>query len=67
MTITSDNGAVMAGYTKEVLADSDAVQLHLLIKPETDLDGEFVAFCCDEQEMIRVNGWLFTFEEIRNV
>lgn len=61
----SDNGATLAGYTREYLAESGAgVSLHLLVKPGTDLDDTFRAFCTDEQEYIRVNGWLFTFEDI---
>jgi hypothetical protein len=32
--------------------------LHISVAPETDLDGEFMAFCHAEQEMIRVSGWL---------
>lgn len=65
--IDSTNAAVLAGYTEEILAyayGSD-LDLHLLIKPGTDLDGAFKAFCADEQEMIRVNGWLFTFEQVQ--
>lgn len=62
--ITSDNGAVLAGYTRQVLATSERYDLHLLIKPDTDLDDTFKAFCTDDQEMISINGWLFTFEDI---
>jgi hypothetical protein len=32
--------------------------LHISVAPETELDGEFMAFCHDEQEMVRVSGWL---------
>ena len=32
--------------------------LHISVSPETELDGDFMAFCHDEQEMIRVSGWL---------
>jgi hypothetical protein len=32
--------------------------LHVSVDPLVDLDGEFMAFCHDEQEMIRVSGWL---------
>lgn len=32
--------------------------LHLSVAPSTDLDGTFLAFCHDEQEIITVDGWL---------
>lgn len=59
----TDNIAVLDGFTKELMAYSDSVDLHILTQPDTDLDGCFKAWDCDEQEYIRVNGWLFTFEE----
>ena len=34
----------------------------LLVKPGTDFDTRFKAWDRDEQEFIRVNGWLFTIE-----
>ena len=54
------------GFTREVLADAPdgGILLHFLIKPDADLDGSFIAFCIDEMEYIRVNGWLFEFEII---
>ncbi len=64
MTITTDNGAMMAGYTRELMAYAGAYELHISVKPMTDLDTRFMAFCHDEQELIAVNGWLFTFEPI---
>jgi len=57
----SDNGAVLDGYTREVIAVSDTQDLHLLIQPGTDLDSRFKAWCTDEQEYVWVNGWLFIF------
>jgi hypothetical protein len=54
--------AIKAGYTRAVLAESDAVTLELLVKPETDFDDRFKAWDVDGQEFIRVNGWLFTVE-----
>lgn len=60
----TDNVATLAGYTRDLLAARGYLSLHLLVKSETDLDGTFRAWCCDEQEFIRVNGWLFAFEEI---
>ena len=61
----SDNIAVLDGFTDEYLATNDrGADLHILARPGTDLDDCFRAWCCDEQEFIRVNGWLYTFEMI---
>jgi hypothetical protein len=50
----------------EYLAESDCYDLHISVSPETNMDGIFTAFCHDEQEMIRVTGWLFSFQPIAN-
>lgn len=56
---TCDNECTLLGwYEFELIGDGG--DLHVSVPPETDLDGQFVAFCHDEQEMIKVNGWLFT-------
>lgn len=55
----SDNVAVLDGYTREVHLISDACELYLLVKPDVDLDDTFRAWDMDNQEWIRVNGWLF--------
>ena len=61
----TDNVAVLDGYTREVIADNGrCLSLNLLIKPDTDLDGTFKAWDTDCQEYIRVNGWLFTFDDL---
>jgi hypothetical protein len=36
----------------------------LRVDPETDLDSTCVGFWHDEQEMIRINGWLWSFEPV---
>ena len=61
----SDNVAVMEGYTREVIAMSDGTDLYLLVKPDTDFDSAFRAWDTDNQEFIRVNGWLFVVTENR--
>lgn len=61
-TITCDNAAVMAGYTEQVIASCDECDLFLLVKPDADYDDSFLAFDTDNQEMIRVHGWLFSIE-----
>ena len=60
----TDNVAVLQGYTKEVMAYGGGIDLFLLIKPETDIDGVFTAWDSDMQEFINVNGWLFIIEEL---
>ena len=49
---------------KEYIAEYDGGDLHVSIAPEADLDDTVWAFCHDEGEMIKLNGWLFIFEEI---
>jgi hypothetical protein len=58
-----DNVAVLAGFTREVLADAGSVSLHLFIDPATDMDSRFKAWDADACEWIRVDGWLFSFED----
>jgi hypothetical protein len=60
--LPSDGGAVRDGYTQEVHAFADHVELYLLVRPGTDLDDTFRAWDMDGQEFIRVNGWLFNIE-----
>jgi hypothetical protein len=63
-----DNNAVLQGFTVEVEATNDyGLTLFLLVKPDTDFDGTFKAWDMDEQEFIRVNGWLFTVEEMEAI
>ena len=56
----SDNVAVLDGCTREVVATSDNGELYLLVKPGTDFDSTFRAWDTDNQEFIRVNGWLYS-------
>ena len=60
----SDNTAILAGYTDEVIGDCEVATLHLFIKPDTDLDSTFKAYDADNCEWINNNGWLWTFEPI---
>ena len=60
----TDNIAVLKGYTQEIFAESDAGdQLYLLVQPNTDYDETFEAWDTENQEFIRVNGWLFSISE----
>jgi hypothetical protein len=58
----TDNIAVLDGYTLEAVAESsDGLHdLYLLVKPGTDFDSTFKAWDTDNQEFIRVNGWLYS-------
>ena len=60
--LPSDGSAVRDGYTQEVHAFADTLELYLLVQPGTDTDGAFRAWDMDAQEYIRVNGWMFTVE-----
>lgn len=59
----TDNIAILDGFTDAVVAISNHCELYLLVKPETDLTDTFTAWDTVEQEYIKVNGWLFTFED----
>ena len=60
----SDNTAILAGFTKEILATSDYHELHLFVQPDADLDDRFKAYDSDNCEFIYVNGWLFNIEVV---
>lgn len=57
-----NNIAYSNGYTQQVYAVCQDHELSLLCKPDADLDGRFIAWCCDEQEYLHVNGWLYVYE-----
>jgi hypothetical protein len=59
----TDNEAVSLGYTRHVIASSDQHEFACLIQPDADLDDVVKVFNTDDQEWLRLNGWLFTFEE----
>ncbi|OOX20972.1 hypothetical protein Xbuh_06010 [Xanthomonas axonopodis pv. bauhiniae] len=61
-----DNAAAMAGFTREVFARTTTLDLHLLVRPDDDLDGCFQAWCTDEQEWLRVEGWNFCIEDVHS-
>lgn len=56
----TDNIAILDGYTEKLELENAELTLYLLIRPGTDTDGTFRAWCCDGQEFINVNGWLFS-------
>jgi hypothetical protein len=51
------------GYTRPVFATGDGYDLELWVKPDVDLDGTFRAYDEDEDEWVKVNGWLFVIED----
>ncbi len=53
---TCDNECTMLGWT-ECMIDNGMSELHISHPADVDLDDSFLAFCHDEQEMIRVSGW----------
>jgi hypothetical protein len=57
-----DNGAVLEGFTEQIVAAGNGIELYLLVKPGTDLDSRFKAWDADNQEFVWVNGWLFAIE-----
>ncbi len=63
MTPTTDNCCTLLGWT-EYMAEAGGYDLHISVGPNTDTEGTFEAFCHDEQEMIKVNGWNVTLEKI---
>jgi len=56
---TTDNECTEMGWFEFELVGGE-FDLHVSVPPEADLDGEFIAFCHDEQEMIVIQGWNFT-------
>lgn len=57
----SDNIAVLEGYTEGYLAECSSHDMFILVKPDTDFDSTFKAWDSDNQEFVRINGWLWTF------
>ena len=60
----TDNECTRAGW-REYCAHADGLDLHVSIAPNASLDGIVVAFDHDEQEIIRLNGWMFVFEQVQ--
>lgn len=60
---TNAQEAIDAGYSKPILAEGDWYTLSLLVRPEQDLGQKFEAFDCEENKMLRINGWLFEILE----
>lgn len=50
------------GFTRRVYIDGGMEGFEGLIKPDTDLDGQFKAWDLDEGEWLTVSGWLVDVE-----
>lgn len=59
----SDNTAILAGFTRELIGASSECELHIFVKPDADLDDQFKAYDADSCEFIIVRGWLFSFAD----
>ena len=51
------NIAIKQGYTKELTMNSEHYFGSILIKPITDLDSTFKAYCLNRQSFVYINGW----------
>ena len=58
-----DNEAVLDGFTREVVLIGVEHELYVLVRPNTDFESTFKAWDTDNQEWLRVNGWLFYVED----
>jgi hypothetical protein len=63
MQTGTDNEAVMAGFTRHVIADCGQHKFACLVKPDADLDGVVKVFNTDDQEWLCLNGWGWSFED----
>lgn len=61
---TCDNDCTRMGWKEYFLSSLYGHEIHASVPPDTDLDDSFIAFSHDEQELIRVNGWLFAAVEV---
>ena len=62
-TPKTDNECTMMGWT-EYFIELGGYELHISVAPDTDLDSAFIAFDHDEQEILRVKGWLIGSIEV---
>lgn len=60
----TDNTAISQGYTEEYYGYTGMGEVvFILVKPETDFDDTFKAWDMDNQEFVKLNGWLWIFEK----
>ena len=49
-------------FTLEIYATAGCHDLHLMVRPDDDLDDRFDAICKDTGETLWLNGWNFSIE-----
>jgi hypothetical protein len=59
-----DNGAVLEGYTREVMGRYVDLKLFMLVKPDTDFNSRFRAWDMDAQRYVMINGWMLNIQDI---
>ena len=63
MRMTCDNDCTRAGWIESIIHIGE-YDLHVSYEPTADLADNFLAFCHDEQEMLKINGWLIEEVEL---
>ena len=58
LPITTQGQAMAAGYTQRCEIDGSGWCLSVLVRPNTDTETTFRAFDIEENELLRINGWL---------
>ncbi len=56
----TDNVAMLAGYTRNVLIEGDYSSFQALVRPDQDFDDAFRCYDTDSQEWLVVSGWLIS-------
>ena len=56
--------AIAQGYTEPFIADCAAYNLEIMVRPNEDMEGTFRAYDLTCDQFVKINGWLWTFEEI---
>tara|TARA_B110000259_G_scaffold136227_1_gene153425 strand:- start:851 stop:1024 length:174 start_codon:yes stop_codon:yes gene_type:complete len=49
-------------FTLEIYATAGCHDLHLMVRPDDNLDDRFDAICQDTGETLWLNGWNFSIE-----
>ncbi len=52
----TDNVAVMDGYTREIIIETDDACIFALVKPSTKFVGLYQAWDTDAQEFVKIEG-----------
>lgn len=61
--VRSDADARLCGFTRVVYAECQMTDGVYLIAPDADLMTSFQAWDTDELRFVKLNGWLWTFED----